>query len=83
MSMYRLAVLDAKPFSERFRFDLEVNHWGTTPFDVEYDGVVYFYARPGLKLTPIATSPELYRIPEPPVPEPTDVPEGPYACGSG
>jgi hypothetical protein len=82
VSLYRFHVLDPIVFSRNLRFDLEVNHWGNTPTPVEYDSVVYYYARPGAKVAPLADSAS-YRIPVFDVPPPANVNEGPYRCGGG
>ncbi|HEX6275551.1 MAG TPA: DUF2961 domain-containing protein [Polyangiaceae bacterium] len=46
-SVNRFRTLDAVPFDESLRFDLELWHWGST--QVTWDGLIYYYARPGAK----------------------------------
>ena len=81
VSQYRFHVLDAIPFTKRLRFDLEVNHWGDQPVQVAYDGIVYFYARPGVSVRPALSEAARYRIAELNVAAPQQVPEGSYRCG--
>jgi hypothetical protein len=81
VSLYRFHVFDPIAFDRELRFDLEVNHWGSTPTPIEYDSVVYYYARPGTTAKPAAEDQALYRIPELDVPAPEDVKAGPYRCG--
>jgi hypothetical protein len=82
VSLYRFHVLDPIAFGHELRFDLEVNHWGNTPIPVEYDSIVYYYARPRAALAAAADD-ALYRIPALDVPPPADVKAGPYRCGGG
>jgi len=81
VSLYRFRTLDAVAFTKSLRFELEVNHWGTTPLDMEFDAVVYFYSRPNGHTAPVSADPALYRVPENPAAPPADVPVGPYTCG--
>jgi len=81
VSLYRFHVLDPIYFGDDLRFDLEVNHWSDQPMPVEYDGIVYYYARPGTTLTPAAAEAPSFRIPALDRPAPSDVKEGPYRCG--
>ncbi len=45
----RVRALDAIPFNEAFRFDMEIWHW--QEMDVAYASTAYWYARPGARVT--------------------------------
>jgi hypothetical protein len=80
-SQYRFHVADPIRFRTRLRFDWEVNHWGDTPSPIAYDGIVYFYARSGARLSTEPAAASAYRVPVLDVPEPAEVPAAPYRCG--
>jgi len=69
----RTRSLDAIPFTQSLRFDMEVWHWKEC--DVEYAATTYFYARPGATSNrspdPAAASRKL--VQPPPLPPPFKV----------
>jgi len=80
VALYRFHAPDPIRFRSSLRFDLEVNHWGKSGKPVAHDGIVYFYARPGARVTTMDAAP--WSIPELPHDgPPPDVAEGPYRCG--
>jgi hypothetical protein len=46
-SVNRFRTLDAIPFDQSLRFDMELWHWGKT--QVTWQALIYYYARPGAK----------------------------------
>jgi hypothetical protein len=80
-AVYRFHIPDPIPFKHRLRFDLEVAHWDDKGHPVSYDSIVYFYARPGASVTPVASDDAAYRVPELDATEPTNPAPGPYRCG--
>ena len=65
-SVNRWHVLDAIPFGEQFRFDMEVWHWNRE-VEVGYAAVSYWYARPGSTSNTRTIDKETLMIP--PLPE--------------
>ncbi|MDN5213797.1 DUF2961 domain-containing protein [Fulvivirgaceae bacterium BMA12] len=56
----RYRLLDGIPFSKKFHFDMELQHW--TESRLNYAPTVYWYARPGVKSN-IAPAPEAAKYP--------------------
>jgi hypothetical protein len=81
ISLYRFHVLDAIPFRERFRFDLEVWYWATYA-QLGYDAVVFWYAGDDARLIAPTDQVEDYvlaPVPEhdPAIADPSDLPHNP------
>jgi hypothetical protein len=79
-SLYRFHIADAIPFQSKLRFDLEIRHWRKTPTPLSYDGISYFYVRPGAVIEPKPAGPDGYRIPVETNP-PLEMSEAQYSCG--
>jgi len=82
ISLYRFHLPDPIPFTESLRFDLEINHWDDA-VDVNYDGVAFWYARPGSRAIGEPPATELFALPPLAAEEPAGIPPGPYRCGGG
>jgi hypothetical protein len=80
LSLYRFHVLDAIPFNEALRFDMEVQHWSKTA-NITLDATSFWYARPGGTATGFSSDISELHIPPLNAAEPSDIPEGPYRCG--
>jgi hypothetical protein len=79
MSLYRFHVSDAIPFRTGLRFDFEIRHWRKQPVPLVYDGIGFFYVRPGANVEPSASEPARYRSPLPQNP-PLELDAAPYNC---
>jgi hypothetical protein len=79
-SLYRFHIADAIPFQSKLRFDLEIRHWRKTPTPLTYDGISYFYVRPGAVIQPKPPGPDSYRVPVETNP-PLEMSEAHYTCG--
>lgn len=83
-SLARLRALDAIPFDESLRFDMEVWHWKACR--VAYDAATFFYALPGAAVLSPADDPRaLAAAAATPIPQPPPLPppfriEGAIEC---
>jgi Protein of unknown function (DUF2961) len=81
-SLYRFHIADAIPFQSKLRFDFEIRHWRKSPIPLSYDGISYFYVRPGAVIQPKPPGPDTYKVPVETNP-PLEMPEARYSCGGG